>query len=137
MFQVGKIVCEFLQTMLSDMPDLLHLLLRQTIPTEALILLLDGVGASLVRHPPVKLTIYFVLILLRDLVRLLRTSTFLCRRATARTSTPQAPLLTPTNALRVEGCRELWECGIRFSVSGRGWVARTMVLCVQRVKLRM
>ncbi|CAN0249443.1 unnamed protein product, partial [Ectocarpus sp. 4 AP-2014] len=44
--QCRKLVCEFLQTLLSECPPLLHLLLRQTLPTEAFALLLDGVPAS-------------------------------------------------------------------------------------------
>lgn len=43
-------VCDFLQTMLSEMPSLLHLLLRQTIPTEAMVLLLDGVSFYVLRR---------------------------------------------------------------------------------------
>ncbi|CAN0218717.1 unnamed protein product [Scytosiphon promiscuus] len=41
--QCRKLVCEFLQTLVSECPPLLHLLLRQTLPDEAVALLLDGV----------------------------------------------------------------------------------------------
>lgn len=45
--QCRKLVCNFLQAMLSECPPLMHLLLRQTLPTEALVLLLDGVRVFL------------------------------------------------------------------------------------------
>ena len=54
--QCSKLVCEFLQAMVSECPPLLHLLLRQTLPMEALVLLLDGVSyeaAGIRPHPGV------------------------------------------------------------------------------------
>lgn len=50
--QVCRLVCDFLQTMISESPALLHLLLRQMLPTDALVLLLDGVRVSRARALP-------------------------------------------------------------------------------------